>query len=369
MKKIRFALAGSGAIAPTHAQALARIAEAELVAVYSRSADKGQVLAEQFNCQFYADYHEMLSKGGIDAVAICTPSGTHAEFAVRAAQAGKHVLIEKPIEISLEGADAIISACKQNQVQLGVIFQRRFSPGVVKLKELLSQGRLGKINYAGCYAKLYRSQEYYDSGAWRGTWQLDGGGVLMNQGIHYVDLLQYLAGPVVEITARCATVGHERIEVEDAAAATVTFASGAIGVIEATTNAYPGLVSRIDLYGSEGSAIIENDDLVYISLKSGEQFSTSVEADQVGVSSPQVTDENHEQQFRQFIAALQNKETMNVSGSEVRKALEIILAMYKSAFWGQPVALPLTDSLFLRDLAAQSAKRKGFAMYAVHNKQ
>jgi len=359
MEKIRFALVGSGAIAPTHAQVLSRIETAELAAVYSRSCAKGRALAEQFGSRFFANYQELL-ESSIDAVAICTPSGVHADFAVQAARAGKHVLIEKPLEISLERADAIIKACEQYGVQLGVIFQRRFSPGVVRLKEMVTQGKLGKLSFAGCYAKLYRSQEYYDSGAWRGTWQLDGGGVLMNQGIHYVDLLQYLAGPVTEVTAHCATAGHERIEVEDTAAATVAFANGAIGVIEATTNAYPGLASKIELYGSEGTAIIENDDLVYYCLKSGEQYSASAAAEQVGVSSPQVTDENHEQQFRQFITAIQNKESFKVSGTEGRKSLEIILALYKSAFLGMTVTLPLRDSLFLKELADQSAIQKGF---------
>lgn len=362
MEKIRFGLVGSGAIAPTHAQVLTRVGAAELKAVYSRSDAKGRELADQFGCSFFGDFNEMLQKGGIDAVAICTPSGMHADFAVQAAQAGKHVLVEKPLEISLERADAIIRACEQAKVQLGVIFQRRFSPGVVRLKEMLLQGKLGNIGYAGCYAKLYRSQEYYDSGAWRGTWQLDGGGVLMNQGIHYVDLLQYLAGPVTEVSARCATTGHARIEVEDTAAAAVSFANGAIGIIEATTNAYPGLASRIELYGSEGTAIIENDDLVYVCLKSGEQLRVDPSTEQAGVSSPQVTDENHEQQYRQFIAAVRQQAVNNVSGMDGRRSLEIILALYKSAFLGQPVTLPLSDSLFLEELAAQSAKRNGFAM-------
>ena len=168
---------------------------------------------------------------------------------------------------------------------------------------------------------------------------------------------------MTEVSARCATTGHVRKEVEDTAAAAVSFANGAIGVIEATTNAYPGLASRIELYGSEGTAVIENDELVYFCLKSGEQYSTGAAAEQVGVSSPQVTDENHEQQFRQFITALQKKEKLNVCGTEGRRALEIILALYKSAFLGKTVALPLSDSLFLKELADQSAIRKGFAMH------
>ena len=341
MKAIRFALVGSGAIAPTHARVITSLAGAELAGVYSRSAHSGQALAEQFGCAFYQDYEVMLADGLIDAVVICTPSGTHAQFAIAAACAGKHVIVEKPLEISLAQADAMIAACEENGVQLGCVFQRRFSPGVMKLKELLTEGRLGKLLYAGCYAKLYRSQEYYDSGAWRGTWDLDGGGVLMNQGIHYVDLLQYLAGPVADVTARCATLGHERIEVEDTATALINFASGALGIIEATTNAWPGLVSRIDLYGSEGTAVIENDELVYISLKSGEEFRSRPIDAQAGVSSPAVADDCHAAQYRQIIADLAACQPLSVDGREGRKALEIILAVYRSSVTGQQVKLPL----------------------------
>lgn len=360
LRPVRFAIIGSGAIAPTHARVLAALPDAELTAIHSRSIEKGKALADQFGCRYFENYQELLQHAEIDAVAICTPSGAHAAFALDAAKAGKHVVIEKPLEISLEQADAIIAACNENNVQLGCVFQRRFSPGIVKLKALLDDRRLGELQYAGCYAKLYRSQEYYDSGAWRGTWELDGGGVLMNQGIHYADLLQYLAGPVAEVWARCATLGHERIEVEDTVAASVRFTNGAVGVIEATTNAWPGLASRIDLYGSEGTAVIENDDLVYVSLKSGEEFRSQPATDQVGVSSPAVSDDFHAAQYRQIVAALRVKQPLLIDGSEGRKALEIILAVYKSAFTGQAVALPLDSSRFLVDLAFQAKQERGF---------
>ena len=358
MKPVRFALVGSGAIAPTHARVITSLEGAELAAVHSTSAVKGYELARQFGCAYYADYGALLAESSCDAVVICTPSGTHAPQAVQAARAGKHVIVEKPLAITLEQADAVLRSCRENGVQLGCILQRRFSPGVVKLKRLIDEGRLGTLRYAGCYAKLYRSQEYYDSGSWRGTWQLDGGGVLMNQGIHYVDLLAYLAGPVQSVTARCATLGHERIEVEDTAAALLTFANGAMGVLEATTNAWPGLSSRIDLYGSEGSAVIENDELAFVSLKSGEEYRARPASDHAGVSSPAVADSCHAAQYAGIVSSLQNREPLAVDGGEGRKALEIILAVYQSAYAGNPVHLPLADSGFLTDLAREGFGRR-----------
>ena len=355
MKPIRFALVGSGAIAPTHARVITTLDGAQLAAIHSTSAFKGGELARQFGCVYHADYTTMLADPSVDAVVICTPSGTHAAQAIQAARAGKHVIVEKPLALTLEEADAVLRCCRENGVQLGTILQRRFSPGVVKLKRLIAEGRLGILRYAGCYAKLYRSQEYYDSGSWRGTWQLDGGGVLMNHGIHYVDLLVYLAGPVKMVTARCATLGHERIEVEDTATALLTFANGAMGVMEATTNAWPGLSSRIDLYGSEGSAVIENDELAFVSLKSGEEYRARPVSDQAGVSSPAVADDCHAAQYAGIVASLQAGEPLAVDGREGRKALEIILAVYQSAYSGQTSHLPLADSRFLTDLA-----REGF---------
>lgn len=360
MKKLRFAIIGSGSIAPTHAEALALIPQAELRAVYTRSADKGRQFAARFGCDCYTAYDELLARPDIDAVSLCTPSGTHAALTIAAAKAGKHVIVEKPIDITLEQADAMMEACAAYHVKLGVIFQRRFSPGVLRLKEMLDAGKLGRILYGGCYVKIYRSQEYYDSGAWRGTWAMDGGGVLMNQGIHYIDMLQYLAGPVHEVNGICRTLGHERIDVEDTAVARLEFMSGALGVIEATTNAYPGLVSRIDIYGSEGTAVVENDELVYYKLHSGEEYNHSADAANAGVTSPQVTADNHRRAFAQFIEEIVEGKAITVDGGEGRKALEIVLATYLSAYSGRTVQLPLANSHFLADLAAVSSKAQGF---------
>jgi predicted dehydrogenase len=357
MSKIGFAIIGAGSIAETHAQAILDIGEAALVAIFGRSAAKTQQLAAKYHCDCYTDLQEMLHRPDIDVVTICTPNGTHADFGIAAALAGKHVMIEKPIDISLEQADKLVRICQQQAVKLGVVFQRRYSEGVVALKELLDQGKLGKLLFGGCYTKLYRSQEYYDSAAWRGNWDLDGGGVLMNQGIHYIDMLQYFMGGVAEVTAQCGTFGHDGLEVEDTAVATVKFQSGALGVIEGTTCAFPGLVSRVDIYGTEGTAVIENDVLTSVELKSGYVYKGQTHIENAGVSSPAITFTAHRCQFQDMVRAIKTDSEPAVNGPEGRKSLEIILAIYQAAFMGQRVAFPLSDSLFL----SQLAKNHGFS--------
>ncbi|VBB07326.1 Hypothetical protein LUCI_2570 [Lucifera butyrica] len=351
MSKVKFAIVGSGAIVPVHAQAILGVPEAALTAVWGRSAARVQETAGQYHCDGYTDYREMLKKADIDAVSICTPNGTHADLGIQAALAGKHVVIEKPIDIDLEKADALIKTCQAQGVTLSIIFQRRYSEGVMALKQLLDEKKLGKLLFGGCYIKLYRSQDYYDSAAWRGTWDLDGGGVLMNQGIHYIDMLQYLAGPVAEVSGYCGNLGHTGLKVEDTASASITFQSGALGVIEGTTCAYPGLVSRVDIYGTEGSAVIENDVLTFVELKSGYKYAAGSSTENAGVSNPGIDFEYHRRQFQDIVTAIRTRTVPAVDGPKGRKALEIILAIYKSAFTSQRVTLPLSDSLFLQELA------------------
>jgi UDP-N-acetyl-2-amino-2-deoxyglucuronate dehydrogenase len=351
MSKARFAIVGTGSIVPIHAQAISSIHDAALVAIFGRSAAKAQELAATFNCDWYSDYQKMLKRTDIDAVSICTPNGIHAEVGIEAALAGKHVVIEKPIDVTLEKADALIQTCQMQGVKLGIIFQRRYSDGVMALKRLLEQEKLGKLIFGGSYIKLYRSQEYYDSGAWRGTWDSDGGGVLMNQGIHYIDMLQFLAGPIAEVIGYCGTFGHTGLAVEDTASAALTFQSGALGVIEGTTCAYPGLISRVDIYGTEGSAVIENDVLTSVQLKSGYEYKVGSSIENAGVSNPDISFEYHRRQFQEIIKALKSNTELPINGLEGRKALEVILAIYKSAFIKNRVTLPLADSLFLKDLA------------------
>src|SRR6186713_2446400 len=256
-----FGIVGCGMISSFHARAIADVRGAKLVACVSRRLQAAEQFAANHNCRAYADLNAMLADPKVSIVTIATPSGAHMEPAVAAARAGKHVIVEKPLEITLKKCDRMIEACEKACVKLGAIFPSRFHDSSVKIKKAIEGGRFGKLTLGDAYVKWFRTQEYYDSGAWRGTWALDGGGALMNQAIHSVDLLTWLMGPVVEIQANSATLAHVRIEVEDTVVATLRFANGALGVLEATTAAYPGYLKRVEVHGSEGSALLEEEDL------------------------------------------------------------------------------------------------------------
>jgi predicted dehydrogenase len=213
MKKLGFGIIGSGNIGPFHAEAISHIEEAELKAVSDVVEERAKELAEKYRVDFYADYNKLLEREDIAVVNICTPSGMHEEIALTSANAGKHLIVEKPLEITLEKCDRIIKSCEENKVKLCVIFPSRFGKATTKLKESIGKGRFGKLVLGDAYIKWYRSQEYYDSGGWRGTWKIDGGGALMNQSIHTVDLLQWMMGSVESVFAYSETL-LRNIEVE-----------------------------------------------------------------------------------------------------------------------------------------------------------
>jgi predicted dehydrogenase len=218
-------------ISDFHSAAISDLEHGQLVAVSSRNADNAKRLTDKYNVEGYADYTEMLKRDDLDIVCVCTPSGAHLEPAVTAAEAGKHVIVEKPLEITLQRCDEIIQACDEAGVRLCAIFNSRFTEGAQLIKSTIDSGRFGKLTLGDAYIKWYRSQEYYDSGGWRGTWNLDGGGALMNQSIHAIDLLQYYMGPVQSVQAFTGTLAHERIEVEDVAVAALRFENGALGAL------------------------------------------------------------------------------------------------------------------------------------------
>jgi predicted dehydrogenase len=298
----------------------------------------------------------MLTEPEITVVVIGTPSGAHMEPAVAAAEAGKHVIVEKPLEITLARCDAIINACRRHRVQLSAIFPSRFHASSQALKRAVDAGRFGRLTLGDSYVKWYRTQQYYDSGAWRGTWELDGGGALMNQAIHSVDLLAWLMGDVTEITAHCDTLAHERIAVEDTAVATLRFASGALGVIEATTAAYPGYLKRIELHGSTGSAAMEEEDIVKwdfaapsaddeaIAERMKQKHSTGG-----GASDPSaIGHHGHMLQFRDVLRAIESGGTPSIDGPQGRRSVEIILAIYQAAETRGVVKLPLAGDPVLK---------------------
>ena len=344
-----FGLVGCGVIAREHARALTSLANARLVAVTDVVAEKAKALADQSSCEVVKDLDELLSRADVDAVSICVPSGLHAEIGVRAAEAGKHLVVEKPIDVTLEAADRLIAAVHANNVVMTVVSNRRFLPGAQQVHDLIKEGRLGRLLVGDARVKWYRSQAYYDGDAWRGTWALDGGGALMNQGVHYVDLLRWCMGPVREVSAVCVTVDHD-IEVEDVALAHLLFGSGAIGSIEVSTCIYPGLTECLEISGSDGTVVLENDALVLRSLRSeqgepgpygGKAATAQGAASSVAADPAAAVGNSHARQIADFLGAIEEGREPLMSGAEGRAALEVILAIYQSARRRGPVSLPL----------------------------
>jgi len=344
-----FAIVGTGMISRFHARAIEDVRGAKLVACCDMAADRAKQFAEEVGCTPYDDLAQMLADPAVDVVTIATPSGAHMEPAIAAARAGKHVIVEKPLEITLKRCDRIIRECEKQGVKLATIFPSRFHDSSILLRKAIDQGRFGRLTLGDAYVKWFRTQEYYDSGAWRGTWKLDGGGALMNQAVHTVDLLSWLMGPVEEIQAQTALLAHKRIEVEDVAIATLRFKNGALGVIEATTAAYPGYLKRIELHGSEGSAVLEEEDIkAWDFAKKTRGDAAILKAMQKtksgggGAADPSaIGHHGHTHQFRDFVKAIKTDGTPAVDGHEGRKPIEIILAIYKSAQTGKLVKLPL----------------------------
>jgi predicted dehydrogenase len=344
-----FGIVGCGMISTFHARAIADVRGAKLVACFDTREAAAEKFAADNHCKSYTKLDAMLADSNVDVVTIATPSGAHMEPAVAAARAGKHVIVEKPLEITLKKCDRVIEECDKAGVKLAAIFPSRFHDSSVKLKRAIDGGRFGKLTIGDAYVKWFRTQAYYDSGAWRGTWALDGGGALMNQAIHSVDLLTWLMGPVVEIQANTATLAHERIEVEDAAVATLKFANGALGILEATTAAYPGYLKRIEIHGSEGSAVLEEEDLkAWDFAKPRKEDKAILEQMQKskssggGASDPAaIGHHGHAMQFRDFLDAVHKNRTPAIDGLEGRRSVEIILGVYKAAETGKTLKLPL----------------------------
>jgi len=351
-----FGIIGSGMISRFHARAIAELSGAKLVGCASRTVEGAERFAADQNCKAYGSLQEMLADDAISAVTITTPSGDHMEPAVAAAQAGKHVLIEKPLEVTLTRCDRIIQECEQQGVQLATIFQSRFHDSSRKLKRAIDEGRFERLTLGDAYVKWYRSQAYYDSGAWRGTWERDGGGALMNQGIHSVDLLTWLMGPVVEIQALTATLAHQRIEVEDTVVATLRFANGALGVIEAATSVNPGYLKRIEIHGTGGSAVLEEEDLKvwdFAEHRRGDEVILEEmrkhQSGGGGASDPAaISHLGHAMVFRDFLEAIEQGRPPAVDGHEGRRSVEIILGVYKSAEMGKTVRLPMKGDPVLK---------------------
>jgi UDP-N-acetyl-2-amino-2-deoxyglucuronate dehydrogenase len=341
-----WAIVGCGMIAKFHARAISELKGSKLVACHSRSLEKATAFASEFGGTPYDDLKKMLADPRVDVVTICTPSGAHLEPGVEAARAGKHVLVEKPLEVTTARCDRLIDACDRAGVQLGTIFPSRFHAAAQLLKQAVDSNRFGTVSLASAYVKWFRTQAYYDSGAWRGTWKLDGGGALMNQAIHSIDLLLWLMGPVRKVSAYTALRAHERIEVEDAATAILEFESGALGVIEATTAAFPGTLKRVEIAGSHGSATLEEEAIKHWTfakpikgdVKILEQMKSSSTGG--GAADPAaIGHKAHRELFSDFLLGIKKRNTCSIDGTEGRRSVELITSIYASAKRGRPVTL------------------------------
>lgn len=344
-KKYGFGIIGTGVIAHFHAKAIAAISNAQLIGVYNINKTKADQFASVHHCKAYDTLEAMMAIPDIDVVCICTPSGLHLEPALKAIEFKKHCLIEKPLEITLDRCDQIIRAAARAEVKVGVIFPSRFSEVNQLLKKAIDQNRFGNIVFGDAYVKWSRSPEYYKSAAWRGTWQYDGGGAVMNQGIHSVDLLQWFIGPVQSVQAITANIRHKSIEVEDTLVAVAKFANGGVGTIECSTAVFPGSTKRIEILGTSGSVIVEEDNIVKWQFENpsaeDETIRNKFAATEIsgsGASNPTgISFIGHQKQIEDMIHAIETDKKPFIDGEEGRKSVEIVVALYESAKTGGAV--------------------------------
>lgn len=339
-----FAIVGTGMIAGYHAQAIARTPGARLVGVISRSPDKGPAFAAKHGIPVLTTTVEaMVALADVHVINVTTPSGAHLDPALAAIQAGKHVVIEKPLEITPERCDRIIAAADKAGVKVAAIFQGRFGEGTQKVKAALDAGRLGRLVLASAYVKWHRTTDYYKT-AWKGTWDLDGGGALMNQAIHGVDLLQWFAGLPTEVSGRFTRRVHTDIQADDTTVATLQFPDGALGTIEASTALWPGWSRRIELCGEHGSIALEDDTIVKWDFAKPEPGDEAIRAAQhdnalgSGAGNPAgISIAGHLRQITDLVEAVRDRRAPAIDAAEGRKAVALVHAIYESARSGKAV--------------------------------
>lgn len=342
---IRIALVGCGRISQNHFDAIAKVEGLRLVAVCDDVKSRADAAGKALAVPSFSDYAEMLRVAECDAVAICTPSGLHSAHGVAAARAGKHVITEKPMAITLEQADALVAACDGAHVTLFVVKQNRLNPPIQLLKRAVEKGRFGRIFLANATVRWQRPQEYYDAAPWRGTWEFDGG-AFMNQASHYVDLIQWLLGPVESVIAKTATQAR-RIEAEDSGAAIVRFRSGALGVIEVNVLTYPkNLEGSLTVLGERGTVKIGG---TAVNKVEHWEFADADPDDALvpgsATSPSSVYGFGHEGYYRNVLAVLTGAAKPDTDGRAGRKSLELILGIYESAKTGREIPLPLRSAL------------------------
>lgn len=330
---VKWGIIGCGVISKLHCDALGVVDNAQLYAVCDIIEEKAKARAEEYGAKkIYTDYKEMLKDPEIECVSICTPSGMHGQMCKDAAAAGKHILCEKPMEITKEKMDDVIEFVEKSGVKMGCVFQRRCDPKFLAVKEAIDSGRFGKVILADAYLKYFRSQEYYNSGDWRATWELDGGGALMNQGVHGIDLLTWMAGDVESVFARCATQVRD-IEVEDTAIASLKFKNGALGNIEGTTSVYPAQDTRIEIHCEKGSMIVSDKGILQWSIEGSDEQAPEIQTPVFKMKDDptKLPGTSHVVPLGDMADAIINDRKPAVTPREARKAVDLILAIYQSS--------------------------------------
>ena len=338
---MKFGIIGAGMIGQFHGKAIEAMDGGELHSVFDLRAAAAEQLAKQFGAKPFSDIDQFLADDELQVVTVGTPSGAHLDPSLAALRAGKHVICEKPLEVTPERIDLMMDAAEKNGVSLAAVLNRRFHPAMDAFKTAADKGRFGTLTSASAYVKWYRDQAYYDSAAWRGTWALDGGGALMNQSIHTIDALLYLAGPVVSVQASTACLTHSDIEVEDTAVAIVEFANGARGVIEGSTSNWSkdGHPARVQLCGDRGSVFLADESFEIWDFMDEAPGDTEVHQSMMkgseaglGANDPKAINfEGHQKNFEEVVNAISENREASVNAVEARKAVALICAIYESA--------------------------------------
>ena len=335
-------LVGAGVIGRIHANAIRQLDEGRVVAVAEPREEAGRALASEVEADWLPTFEALLERSDVELVILATPSGLHPAQAVLAAGAGKHVVTEKPMAITAHGASSMIAYAKAYGVSLAVIFQNRFLPDTLKLKRAVDAGRLGRLILGGAFVHWRRTADYYAAnGGWRGTWELDGGGALINQSIHTIDVLQWMMGDVASVAAHTATLTHS-IEAEDTASASVRFRNGALGVIQGTTSASADFPVRVELIGDRGRAVLESGALVTWDGPDPPDDALLTEDDRAAIEGWHAGEQfgdSHRRQLRRIFAAIRDGTEAPLPGHEARKAVDIILGIYESARLGRRIDL------------------------------
>ncbi len=344
---VGFAVIGVGLVGPTHARFVDQAEGATLAVVCDLREDRGKPLADRYGADWVADYREVMGRDDVQVVTICLPTALHLEVARAAAEAGKHVLVEKPIELNLDRATELVETCRHHGVKLGAIFNRRFVFGTRRAHDVVHQGGLGRLLVADMRFKSYRPPEYYTDSGWRGTWDREGGAALINQGIHGVDLLTWIAGPIKRVQGVSRHLRHHHIEADDTTIAVCEYASGALGVIQCTTSIYPRQLDRIELHGERGTIMLEDYKIAAWQLE-GVEAGTPTPEELALPGADKSTTVGHFLQIQDMVHAVREGREPIVRGEDALHSLAVVQAIYEAGRTGQAVDVPAVSASLVR---------------------